>query len=122
MRDGLFRWSCALYALNRWILKPHFHVRFLHDHFNDLLLIPCALPVALWAQRRLSLRADDAPPSAAEVFLHLAVWAWVCEWLGPRLLPGATGDAWDVAAYAAGALAAWVWWTLRRPRGGEMLP
>jgi hypothetical protein len=44
-RDGLFVLCCLLYAVNRWVVSPHAHSAFLRGHFNDLLLIPCALPL-----------------------------------------------------------------------------
>ncbi len=102
--------ACALYALNRWLLKPHVASPFLRDHFNDLLLIPCALPLVLWLQRRLGLRAHDESPTLAEVALHLAMWALIAEWLGPRWLHRGIGDEWDVAAYTLGAAVAMITW------------
>ena len=108
-RDPLFLICCGLYALNRWGVKPHVHSPFLHGQFNDLLLIPCALPLVLWLQRRLGLRKHGAPPTFSEIALHLLVWSVVCEGLGPRFMH-TTGDVWDVVAYTAGGLLAWVWW------------
>ena len=64
LRDRLFLTACALYALNRWGLKPRVHSAFLHDHFDDLLLIPCALPPLLLNEPRLKLRLHDLPPTA----------------------------------------------------------
>ncbi len=108
-RDPLFLGCCFLYALNRWGLKPHSHSKLLHGQFDDLLLIPCALPLALWAQRRLGLRTHDRFPQPDEIALHLAIWAVICELVGPLVLP-VTGDWKDVLAYAIGAGLAWGWW------------
>jgi hypothetical protein len=83
---------------------------FLHSGFNDLWLIPCALPPVLWLQSRLGLRPRDATPACAEIFLHLAFWSMLFEWIGPRYVARATGDPADVAAYAAGAILAALWW------------
>ena len=44
LRDPLFLVAFAAYALNRWVLKPHTHSVFIHGYFNDLWLIPAALP------------------------------------------------------------------------------
>ena len=112
--DGLFRLACALYALNRWGLKPRVPSPFLRDHFNDLLLIPCALPPLLLLQRWLRLRTHDEMPAPGEVALYFAVWSVLFEIIGPHLLRRATGDPWDIAAYAAGAVAAGVWWQRQR--------
>ncbi len=107
--DPLCALACALYAFNRWFLKPHTHSAFLRFHFNDLLLIPAALPFVLWLQRRLGLRSHDAPPDPREIFLHLAIWSIMAELIAPRLAH-VTGDWRDVAAYTAGATLAWAWW------------
>jgi hypothetical protein len=108
--DKLFVCCCLLYICNRWALKPHFHQVFLSSWFNDLLLIPCALPPLLWLHRFLGLRKQDVPPTAGEIGLHLAFWSMLFEWWGPHIFKHATGDWFDVAAYTAGGLGAWLWW------------
>lgn len=110
LRDRLFMLATAGYALNRWGLKPRFSSPFLHGHFNDLLLIPAALPVVLWMQRLTGLRTHDQPPTWAEMALHLAVWSMICEYIGPFWLGLGTADMWDVVAYATGGFAACLWW------------
>jgi hypothetical protein len=108
--DQLFLVAAGGYGLNRWLLKPLIPSPFLHGHFNDLLLIPAALPVVLWVQRLVGLRNHDLSPSWAEMGLHLVVWSVICELIGPRILHRGTADVWDVVAYAAGGLAACLWW------------
>jgi hypothetical protein len=117
LRDRLFWLTCCLYALNRWGLKPRVHSAFLHDHFDDLLLIPCALPPLLLLQRWLGLRLHDRPPTPSEIALNLAVWSILFEVIGPHLFPWAVGDPWDVAAYVVGGVMAGLWWRRR-----ELLP
>ncbi|MBI3886758.1 MAG: hypothetical protein HY302_13660 [Opitutae bacterium] len=106
--------GCALYAANRWLARPHGAAGFMHDQFDDLWLIPAALPLLLWVQRRLALRGHDHPPTWPEIGLHLAVWSVAAEGLAPLLFKRATGDIKDVAAYAVGAGAACLWWQYRR--------
>ena len=117
-RYGADAWcvtGCLAYALNRWWLKPLTASPFLRGHFNDLWLIPCALPWMLWLQRRLGLRHHDRPPTWPEILSHLVLWSCIAEWIGPHLLP-TRGDPLDVAAYTVGALAAgWAW---NRPATG----
>lgn len=113
-RDPLFLVSCGLYALNRWVVKPRVHNPFLLFHFNDLLLIPCALPLLLWLHARLGWRSRDQAPTVAETAFHLLVWSVLFEWIGPRIIARATGDPWDVVAYVAGGLLATLWWNRRR--------
>jgi len=111
--DGLFLVCCSLYALNRWLIKPRVHNAFLRFHFNDMLLIPCALPVLLWMERKLRLRATDDPPTWAEITLYTVFWSILFEVIGPHLMRRTTGDPWDVVVYFVGAIAAGLWWNRR---------
>src|SRR4051812_17845654 len=108
--DPLCVLACSLYALNRWWLAPHLGGGFLHGQFNDLLLIPAALPFALWLQRRLNPRPDDRAPRWSEIALHLVAWSVAAELAGPRIFARATADWRDVVAYAAGGTIAGFWW------------
>ncbi|HWC59814.1 MAG TPA: hypothetical protein VHC44_08980 [Verrucomicrobiae bacterium] len=112
--DGLFLVSCSLYALNRWGIRPHTHNAFLRFHFNDMLLMPCALPPLLWMQRKLKLRTTDAPPTWGELTLYTTFWSILFEVIGPHLLRRATGDPWDVVVYFIGGLGAGLWWNRRK--------
>ncbi|HEY0551410.1 MAG TPA: hypothetical protein VGF13_17530 [Verrucomicrobiae bacterium] len=112
--DPLCLACCALYALNRWGIKPHTHLALFRFWFNDLLLIPCALPPLLQVYRWLQLRTHDRRPTAAEVFGHLIFWSALFEWAGPHLVRGTTGDWRDVLAYAVGGLAGFACWRIRR--------
>jgi len=113
-RDRLFLVGCALYALNRWVTKPRIHDAFLHGYFNDLLLIPCALPVLLFFERHVGLRSRDEPPTWREIGFYFVVWSILFEVIGPHLMRGVTGDWRDVIAYAIGAVAAGLWWNRAR--------
>lgn len=108
--DPLCVVCCALYALNRWGIKPHTHVAFFRFWFNDLLLIPCALPPLLQVYRWLKLRAHDRRPTAAEVVGHLILWSALFEWVGPHIVRNTTGDWRDVVAYTTGGIAALIGW------------
>lgn len=113
-RDPLCLAACAAYAVNRWLLKPHLPLGpFMRGHFADCLLIPAALPLVLWLQRRLGLRTHDGFPALGEILLHLALWAFIAEGAGPYLTHHGTADWWDVAAYSAGAAASCLWWKWR---------
>ena len=108
--DGLCLLAIGLYALNRWVVLPHLGSGFMRNYFNDLLLIPAALPWVLWAQRRLGWREHDGRPTGSEIGLHLIVWSLLCEVAGPHLVAHAVGDWRDVLAYTTGATVAGVWW------------
>jgi hypothetical protein len=102
LRDPLFLVACTLYVINRWGLKPRIHSRFLHDHFNDLLLMPCALPVLLALQKWSKLRQHDHPPTPSEIALYLVVWSVLFEVIAPQIMPKAIGHPWDVVVYVVG--------------------
>jgi hypothetical protein len=121
LRDPLFLACCVAYAVNRWLLKPHLPGAFLHSYFNDLLLIPCALPPVLLAHRRLNLRSHDDPPQPGEILFQLIVWSILFEGIGPYLMPHTTGDPWDVVAYLAGGLLAGLFWQRHRWRARPLL-
>ena len=108
--DPLCLIACILYAVNRWWFAEKIGGSFFNGYFTDILLIPAALPVALWLQRRLGCRTHDRFPKWNEIALHLVVWSVTAEALIPRLLSHATGDWWDIAAYAGGALVAGICW------------
>lgn len=113
LRDPLFALAVAGYVLNRFWLRYHFHSRFLSGYFDDVLLIPAALPVVLWLQRITTLREHDRNPTWGEMSLHLVIWSVICEWLGPRWLHHGFADPWDVLAYAVGGIGACLWWHRR---------
>lgn len=127
LRDRLFLCTLPAYAVNRLLVLPHFsgflHARaplawsFLHSHFDDLLLMPVALPVILWVQRLTGLRTHDRPPAWREMFMHLAVWSVMAKVIGPYYCHIGVADPWDVLYFTAGGAGACAWWNRRtQPR------
>ena len=110
--DPLCAAACACYAVNRWLVPLAVKGFFLRNYFDDTLLIPAALPLLLWAHQRFGWRRAEAKPAWNEILLHTAVWSIAAELIAPRLFTHATGDPWDVAAYAGGALVSGVIWQL----------
>lgn len=119
--DPLFITSVATYALNRYLLKPHLPLRFLHDHLNDLLCIPVWVPIMLSVSRLMHLRAHDDPPRLPEILIPLVLWSWTFESFLPAHPLGqswSTPDPADIAFYTLGALGAslfWRWWYSTKP-------
>ena len=115
LADPLFLGAVILYALNRWWLKPRFGAAspFLHDHFNDCLLIPVALPPLLWIFRKLRLRTHDGMPTLSEVLEWTLVWSLLFEWVFPRFFHLGTADLGDVLSYAAGAVLSAGFWLMK---------
>jgi magnesium chelatase family protein len=56
---------------SRWILKSIWDSGFVHEHLNDLLCIPFWVPIMLYVQRRLGLRADDNSPRPGEISMAM---------------------------------------------------
>ena len=63
-----------------------------------------------WVHRRLGLRLTDLRPEWSEILFHLVVWSVATEVIAPHFFVHATGDPWDVVAYASGALIAGLLW------------
>jgi hypothetical protein len=57
--------SCTFYAANRWCLPVTLKGPFLRNHFDDLLLIPAALPLILWLLKSLD---RDCSPMRRAIF------------------------------------------------------
>jgi hypothetical protein len=95
---------------------PPFGQVFFRNYLNDLLLIPCALPLVLQLQSLLGLRLTDAFPSPFEVGLHLTIWSLYCEWIGPIVQQKGIGDPLDVVAYCMGGGVSLVIWTFMSGR------
>jgi hypothetical protein len=110
-RDPVCLIACGLYALNRFWLRARVGGDFLIGYFNDLLLLPAALPWVLWVQRKLRVRAHDRYPGWGEILLHLIVWAVIAEAVLPRFASSAVADWADVVAYSVGAAFAGIGWT-----------
>lgn len=116
LRDPLFLLCVATYFVNRFVLKKVWDSGFVHEHLNDLICIPFWVPIMLFAQRRLGLRAGDESPRAGELVIPLLIWSWLFEIILPRteLMAGyCVADYLDIVYYAAGTLVAalfWRWW------------
>ena len=111
--------SLALYALNRFYLKPH-HIGgwFTQGYLNDVLSLPLFVPLILRLQRLLGIRYHDDYPRAWEILQQWALFSLVFQVIMPRfpkIFRGA-GDPYDMIAYFAGGLLAWLWWSYRARR------
>ncbi|MGH8018669.1 MAG: hypothetical protein ACREIA_10305 [Opitutaceae bacterium] len=110
MGDALCVLAVALYVLNRWMIKPALASGFMHGYFNDLLLIPAALPCVLWVHRLIGLRRHDRAPCFREIALHTLTWSVICEAAGPLVFHRGTADWCDLCACVVGAILGWTWW------------
>jgi len=116
--DRLCLVALSAYLFNKFLLKPTLPKGevFFRGYFNDLLLIPVALPMVLCVLRLVGIRKHDLPPTREETLTALFVWSLMSEVIGPVFFPKTTGDPSDILAYAVGAFIAFYLWN-RRPQG-----
>jgi hypothetical protein len=103
--------AIGAYGVTRWIYHPDF----LRGWFHDVLLLPAALPIFLWFERRLGMRGDDDFPRTREIVFYWITWSVACEVAGPAIFPWATGDWRDVLWYGAGGVLCHVVWSTCGP-------
>jgi hypothetical protein len=125
LRDPLFLVCVATYFINRLVLKAIWKEGFVHEHLNDVICIPFWVPIMLFVQRKVGLRADDAGPRPGELVIPPILWSWIFEILlpaVPSLGHAFFADHLDVLAYCVGALGAgvfWRWWYGKHHLMGE---
>jgi hypothetical protein len=110
--NPVFIFAVAAYLTNRFLVKPSLPPTevFFRGYFDDLLLIPAALPVVLAPLQVIGVRRQDIPPTAGEIVTVLIVWSLAFEVAGPFVFSRTTGDPYDIVAYASGALIAYFVW------------
>jgi len=115
--EPLFITSVCLYTANTRLVGHLTSASpFFRNHFNDPLLVPCALPPLLCLVSLLGVRKDRRDASGFEVILCLLVWSAMFEVLGPSMFQAATGDFRDIAAYWVGGGGSWLYWRCSRRR------
>ncbi|MDB5290669.1 MAG: hypothetical protein JWL69_1910 [Phycisphaerales bacterium] len=106
--------SLVLYTINRYFLKPH-HIGgwFTHGYFNDVLCLPLFVPMILYAQHLIGLRKHFGFPRLWEIFQNWVVFTVVFQVVIPRFPKTfiAAGDPYDILAYLAGGVIAWIYWS-----------
>ncbi len=120
LEDRLFNLALLIYGANRLLVLPHFPAfikvihpwvwAYLHGHLDDTLLIPVALPVVLWIQKKTGLRNHDQPPGFMEIAGHLVIWTLICKIIGPLAWHSGVEDPWDVLCFGLGGLGSWIYW------------
>lgn len=114
LRDPLFLCAVAVYAANRWWIKPLGDSGFFGNHLNDLICIPFLVPPMLYGARLFRLRRHDRPPEIHEIVAPVIVWSILFEIVFPQHAywsRGTTSDHRDILFYALGALGATIFWT-----------
>ena len=111
--DPICLGSIGLFAVNRWILKPH-HIggAFTQGYLNDVICLPLFLPLILGVQRSLGVRRHNGSPRLWEVIQHAIVFSIIFEMILPRYphIWRTTADPLDAFCYFFGGIVAWVIW------------
>ncbi len=114
LSEPIFIVSLSAYALNQLLIILNFPFlnAFQLYYFNDLLLIPCCLPLLIFVIHKLDYR-DSIPPTLIEVVIVLIIWSIFFEFIGPYYLHQGTGDILDIVVYWGGGTIAWFLWNGR---------
>lgn len=116
--DPVFIVATLLLVLNTLFFRPFWSgsFSFFACYWNDVLLIPVALPPVLWLQNLLHWREPRPRPGCREIIFHLVLWSLLLEGIFPFIFHHGTSDPLDVLAYASGALIAFFFWHFSRLR------
>ena len=82
------------------------------NHWNDIWMLPCAVPLVIRIYITLDLRKSCAPPGLSEIVWLGLLWSVMAEGVAPIWLTGSTADPMDVLAYALGGFMLWLRWHL----------
>ena len=100
----------ACYGLHRCWQTVFPDSGWMDRYWNDLWMLPCALPLILSLYSALGLREPATPPSGTEIFWHGVLWGLMAEFMGPLYFKHAVGDLWDLVAYAVGGIVLFYRW------------
>lgn len=110
LKDPFWMVSIACYAFHKcWqLVSPG--SGWMDHYWNDLWMLPCALPMILSLYVVLGLREPTACPTWAEILWHGVLWGLMAEFVGPLLFKHSVGDPWDLLAYAVGGVVFFCRW------------
>jgi hypothetical protein len=109
LKHPLFLVSCGAYLLLFILKKSGIYLPFLSDYLADFLTMPVVLSIALFGIRRSRPDRRGYRFSWTFVALAVAMYAFLFEYLFPRLTERFTADSWDVLAYALGGIVFFLW-------------
>ena len=113
--DPIFLGSLFLYIFSKFIMLDNSNIvyNFWNYYLSDILLVPVALPILLFALRLIRIRKNDLAPNFLEILIPLIVWSITFEIVAPLFVSSATGDFFDILAYTGGGLISWYLWNYK---------
>ena len=110
LKDPFWGISIACYIIHRFwqVLSPD--SGWMDRHWNDLWMLPCALPLILSLYGALGMRAHALRVTGGEILWHGLLWGFMAEFIGPLLFDHAVSDLWDLLAYALGGFLMFFRW------------
>lgn len=113
IRDYFFLISLIIYGLNYVSIKFGIYTNyFMQCYFNDIFLVPVALPVVLYIVKLLKYRGSYYP-TLSEILTCLIIWSVFFEYIGPKYLNKGIADVYDVIAYFIGAVVSFIVWRIK---------
>ncbi|XOV71453.1 MAG: hypothetical protein ACFHW5_22565 [Verrucomicrobiota bacterium] len=110
--DSFWLLSLACYAIHRIWQWASPAPGWMSSYWNDIWMLPCAVPLVIRIYETLNLREPNMHPSLSEIVWHGLLWSFMAEGLAPVWFPSSTADPLDLAAYALGGFMLWLRWHL----------
>lgn len=104
-RNPYFIVCCLLFWANQFLERAlGIFVPFVHEYLDDLLAMPVVLGISLQVFRWISSLKEMFVFTKIQIFVAVAYFAFLFEFLLPMLSPVYTRDFWDVVCYGIGAV------------------
>lgn len=109
LRHPFFLCASGLYVILFVLKKSSVHLPFVSDYLADFLALPVVLSIALWGIRISKTDRRQWTYHWLHIAFLVLLFAFLFEFLYPRMTDRFTSDPWDVLAYALGGLVFWRW-------------
>ncbi|QCR24021.1 magnesium citrate secondary transporter [Pontibacter sp. SGAir0037] len=103
LRHPVFLICLILFCINQVLELAHIYIEYLFSYLDDLLSMPIVLTIILTAER-LYFSDNRFVLPWHYTLAAVVLFSIFFEWLFPLFSQRHTADAWDMAAYAIGAV------------------
>lgn len=105
LKNPYFIGCCLLLWANQFLKrKVGIFVPFVHAYLDDLLAMPVVLGISFQAFRWIFPLKERFVFTKTQIFVAVAYFSFLFEFLLPTLSPIYTRDFWDVVCYGIGAV------------------